>query len=108
MFGEKQKLHDVPRPKRRRIGRRAHQCLADELRVASQVRLKAMHGVRVTRRVAFQFKMPRLFIVIGKEPLIAITEIDGAKVRHDQQAMSGEVEVAVYRLPHHAADIGIG
>jgi hypothetical protein len=48
LFRQPQEFHDVARPERRRVRRRAHQCLADELSVPGQVRLEPVHRVGVT------------------------------------------------------------
>ena len=49
LLSEEQQFPDITRPERGRVGRCAHQGLADELRVARQVRLEAVHGVGIVR-----------------------------------------------------------
>jgi hypothetical protein len=106
-LGEEKQFHDVPRPKRGRVRWRAHQSLADELCITSQVCLEAEHGIGIVRRMSLQLEIRCFCVVIRDESLIAIGEIDRTQIGHDQQTVFGKVEIAVYRLPHHAADIRV-
>ena len=57
------------------------------------------------RRMTFELIAPGFRIVIRDEAIIPVAEIHSAQVRHQDQPVATEVEIAVQRLPHHAADI---
>jgi hypothetical protein len=103
---QKQQFADVPRPERGRIGWRAQQGLAYELGIPGQVGLEAVHGVRIVRRMTFQFEIIRFCVGIGSQCLPVVSKINGTQVRYQYQAVTAEVEIAVQRLAQHAANIG--
>ena len=106
LLGQEQQLRDVPGAQPRRVGRRAQQRLADELGIAGEVRLEAVHGIGIVGRVALQFEVGGGLVVVGDQPFVAVAEVHGAQVRHQNQAVPAQVQVAVDGLAHHAAHVG--
>ncbi len=68
--------------------------------------MEPKHCVRVMRRMALQFEVVRLFVVISDQPFVAVAKIYGREIGHEYQAVPAQVEVAMNRLAHHAADVG--
>ena len=58
------------------------------------------------RRVALQLQVVRPFIRVVDQGAAVVTEGHRAQVGHEQQPVTGEVEIAVQGLAHHAADVG--
>jgi hypothetical protein len=107
LLRQPQHLQDVPGPERARVRRCAQQGLADQLRVAPEIRLEARHRIRIVGRVAAQFQVGRLLVrVVDERTVTAVAEVHGAEIGHQQQAVAREVEVAVNRLAHHRAHVG--
>ena len=106
LLGQIEKLHDVAGPEGCRVRRGAQQSLANQLGIAREIRLKAVHGIRVMGRMALQFQIGRLLVLIGEQPLVPVAETDGSKVGHQNQTVPAQVQIPMNRLAHHAAYIG--
>ena len=107
LLAQEQQFGNIPRPERCGIGGRAHQRLAYELGVTSKISLEPRHGISIMGRVPAQFQIAGLIgRIVDQRGVTIVTEVDRTKIRHQQQPVAGEIQVAVNGLAHHAANIG--
>ncbi len=55
--------------------------------------------------MSLQLVVSGLFVVVTDQPLVAVAEVYGREIGHEDEAVAAEVEIAMYCLAHHAANV---